>query len=481
MLVAGLGCALVGLFAGIQPPRIHDEFSYLLSADTFLNGRVCYPTHPLWEFFETFHVIQFPIHASKFPPGQGLFLALGTLIGGHPIVGVWLSSALFCGTVFWMLRACTSWRFAATGTFLILTQFGLTSYWAQSYWGGAVAATGGALVAGALFRAMHEARPLHGALMAVGFAMLAVTRPFESVPLGLVVIVALLNQFYRTSAKGTFLAGFVVMFCMVSCSALILLGYYNYQITGSPTLLPYVIYEAQYSSTPIFPWQEATDSLVYRHQIFYDFHEWEHQFYEDQKSWCDFMNFKWQSLMEMRFFIGPSTTLPLLIAVFLFRDVYVRVALVVVSLTTLAILTLPGAQAHYFAPCVGLLYLLPVKGIEELHRLTFKGNRIGQAIVWMIILIALITFSQSLTRRIEKQPNWSYKRQAMVDELFSIEGNHLVLISYMDDHSVHHEWVYNDADIDNAKIVWARDMGPQKNRALFDYFPDHRIWRGLMP
>ena len=99
----------------------------------------------------------------------------------------------------------------------------------------------------------------------------------------------------------------------------------------------------------------------------------------------------------------------------------------------------------------------------------------------MIILIALITFSQSLTRRIEKQPNWSYKRQAMVDELFSIEGNHLVLISYMDDHSVHHEWVYNDADIDNAKIVWARDMGPQKNRALFDYFPDHRIWRGLMP
>jgi len=38
------------------------------------------------------------------------------------------------------------------------------------------------------------------------------------------------------------------------------------------------------------------------------------------------------------------------------------------------------------------------------------------------------------------------------------------------------EWVYNEADIDNAKVIWARDMGASSNEELITYFRDRRVW-----
>jgi hypothetical protein len=38
------------------------------------------------------------------------------------------------------------------------------------------------------------------------------------------------------------------------------------------------------------------------------------------------------------------------------------------------------------------------------------------------------------------------------------------------------EWVYNSADIENSKVVWAREMNAKDDSQLIQYYKNRTVW-----
>ena len=129
-----------------------------------------------------------------------------------------------------------------------------TAYWSQSYWGGAVAALGGALVFGALPRIMKNRRGRDALWLASGLAILANSRPLE----GLLVSIPVMGVLGFWMVRADRLSGrlpfrrVVLPVVLVLLPTVLWMGYYNYRLTGDPFRLAYQVHESTYGAAPVF-------------------------------------------------------------------------------------------------------------------------------------------------------------------------------------------------------------------------------------
>ena len=488
ILICGFSALAVRLallpWLPIPHPVINDEFSFLLAGDTFAHGRLANPTHPMWAHLETFHILFHPTYASMYPPLQGLALAFGQVVFGHPFWGVWLSASVMCAAICWMLQAWFPPSWALLGGMLPVMRFGVFSYWDNSYWGGALAATGGALVLGAMPRIMRRQRVRDAIVMAIGIAMLANTRPYEGLVLSLVVAGGLI--FWIAKKKpiaGLLLRRVGLPMLLVLVVAGSATSYYFWKVTGKPLRMPQEVNRETYSVARYFYWQAAYPEPEYHHQVIRDFYNGlELREFERARTMSGVLRqVGTKAALIWVFYLAPVLTFPLFLLPRVLRDRRIRFLLIAGAAGLVGSALVIFFNIHYVAPIVPVILAVVVQGMRHLRTWEWEGRPTGLFLVRAIIVmcVLMIPVQVQILAAPPKPGTWAVigpERAAMLAQLGSLPGAQLVLVRYQRNHDPLLDWVYNEADIDRAKVVWARDMGGAQNRELFCYYKDRRWW-----
>jgi hypothetical protein len=467
----------------VPVPGIHDEFSYLLMGDTFAHGRLSNPPHSMWVSLETFHVNFFPRYASMYPPIQGIVLAAGQVLG-NPWIGVVLSCGAMVAVMYWMLLAWVPSRWAFLGAVIVWLKFCVTSYWINSYWGGAVGATGGALLLGALARILRKPRIRDAVLFALGLAILANSRPYEGLLFSLPAGIYLLYRLFYSGARhlqgaSRRRAVFVPMLALLIPTA-VAMAIYNHSLTGHALLFPETLNVRTYHTAPMFLFQAAKPPLQYHNQQFEEFYNgWEREEYDHTSESVKCLTW----LKTVRFFSAFGWWGILLAApgfYYVLPNARLRLPWIMLALVAVGAYIVVWSNAHYASPATCIVVLLYLQSLRYVRQMRGKRWRAGAILARTSVLLLLADTATAVVRKQCDTFYWTCQgdvsRLVIQRKLEALPGKHLVMVRYGDDHNIHDDWVFNRADIDSQRIVWAREIDEQQDAKLFDYFHDRKVW-----
>jgi hypothetical protein len=509
-VLAALPIALRVLLLANHPvptAQVFDEASHLLVADTLRHFRLANPVHPLHQFFETAFTLQEPAYASIYPIGQGAMLAAGRAFFGHPWVAVVLATALFCALAYWMLCAWvpgeTAAEWALLGGLLAVMEFGPLCYWMNSYWGGSLAACAGCLVFGALPRLTVAWRTRDAVWLGAGLGGHWLVRPFETIFLCLGVMLYFVPLLWDTRPRQVWrfpdvwrsLSRAALVATLAALPAIALSMLHDKQVTGDWLKLPEMLSQEQYGvpaaltflPDPV-PHRALTSEQEAEYKIQMSFKGAKT---ETLASYVARLRF---GVRFYRFFYLPPLylVLPLFFTALLeWNCAWVLATLILFVLGTNFF---PAFQYHYLGGVACLLLLVSVTGVRQLCRFAPRRSMAGREAARLVILLCAAHFvfwygahlfepadlAQSL-RSMEAGPSidhpYADRHAVLRAQLANMPGKMLVFVRYFrSQHAFQDEWVLNEADIDGARIVWARDLGSDENEKLIRYYPDRKVW-----
>jgi hypothetical protein len=475
LLVGALSLSADGLIAlhdGLPQPRVQDEFSYLLAADTFMHGRLTNATPPFWQHFETPHVLMRPTYMSKYPPGQGIALAIGQALSGEAIGGVWLSAAAAAVAIYWMLLGFVSPGWALLGGIVAAIHPQLLA-WGQVYWGGSVAVLGAALMLGAWGRLMIQPSDALAIVLAIGLGILANSRPYEGLVVSLPLLGGLMLRILPRPNRWR------VLLPLAGTGLLIAgwMGYYNFRLTGHPLRMAFVEYSAQYDVYPKFWFLPTRPPPEYRDEVMRRLHtEWERGEYDKMRTiggFCavvlgrlgQFLSINAQPLLLL---------IPLTAAGALWGDPRFRWIWLTLGLFLAGIWAESWLLPHYAAPAMPPAILLMVAGWRWLWNWRLGGTAKVGKVLALATICGFIAGAIGWAAFPTPQPQ-RFGRASLIASTVLQQGRHLVFVQYLPGHLLDDEWVYNGADLEHADIIWARAMGAS-DMGLIRYFTDRRYW-----
>ena len=467
-------------------PRLHDEFSYLLSAETFLEGRLTNPTPAEWHALDTYHVNFSPTYNSMYPPGHPAVLALSWRWLGHPIYANWILAPVLGLAMWWMLAAWIPRRWALLGGALVALRLGLFGYWAESYMTGALPAICAAIFGGALPRAVR--RPSAGLAATAGLSLgvMFSCRPFEAVVLagGAIPMLWLLRP--KSGFRPLLVPaapGLAIFLLVVGAVA-----YHNVTLTGSAFRFGYNV-NMERHGYGVFPWSSTigTETEITPRQA---------TFYERTRSSAAFA---WTPggflLSRIRnvgsawvFLIGPLLSLGL----FHWRRSLgvrrLRPALPGLLTFGIVVALNPWPFPHYYSGAFGFMLVFAVTGIRAWcvrHRVSASlaagSLLVAASVVLAVRAVAGAAVSPPLAVPVPwlpyNTPLGFEARQTLAREVAGAAPALIFVRHSAADSSPENwveDWVYNDPSPVRSPVVWANDRGPESNARTARAYPGRR-------
>jgi hypothetical protein len=259
------------------------------------------------------------------------------------------------------------------------------------------------------------------------------------------------------------------------------MGFYNYRNTGDALRSPYMVHTEAYQSVPLFIFRDLKPDKTYNHQVFRDFHEsYMLTAYSKKREGFGLAETDFADLFV--FFLGYAMAPALLFLPWRRWNHWHSFALAVVVMVILSnkLVATMRLHFHYLAPAVPWMVFLVIAGLRRSRVLRLRGRRVGRAFADGLVAASLLSLLTGCVMHAIYLPrgvaHLSQHRPEVERQLLANDGNDLVIVRYPPNHAPHSEWVYNGADLDGAPIVWARDMGPEKNRQLLNYYSGRRAW-----
>ena len=252
----------------------------------------------------------------------------------------------------------------------------------------------------------------------------------------------------------------------------------NKAVTGSWTELPYTLSRYQYGIPTTFRFQAVPRPhrpLTTEQQIDY---ERQSETHERKAQFAERLPF-------LRFFVLA----PLFVAAPFFLR-WIREPQYLRVLAVLAILWIgtgfyPYFYPHYIAVATCLFVLISVKGLESLALVKQEAAALVMALClahflfWYGVRLAGSLDVEIATARFESTDVLNSGdpggRIAINRHLAAAPGKQLVFVRYSGQHG-ENEWIHNAANIDEARVVWALDLGPEEDAKLRQYYPDRTAW-----
>ena len=464
LAVGVLASAAVELVLGPPVPRVVDEISYLYAGETFARGDLTNPSSPFERHFEAVHVLSEPTVQSKYPPAQGLGLALGFLVG-RPSAALWLMTGLLTAATAWLLSLRLPAPWPLVGALAMLFRVGLGSYWNQSYWGGSAAAVAGMLALGGAWlcigfgRGSRRGRPSTAGPLAlgVGLVVLAASRPFEgllfALPIAVYLASFLASNWLRAAARRRtkHLASVILPLLAVLAAGGLALGAFNAAVTRDPLRMPHVEYSERVGiGDPHFLWQVEGGAMR-----------------------APVLGLE-RTTFVLFFFVGLAGSLAAGFAgPVLRRDPALRLAAVAAAAALAGAFVTRPFYVHYTAPLAGALAFLAFVGLRRLAVSLEADGRAGRCLAVAFVAAQLVYCLAQLPAHRPDADSVVGLRETTRSWLLAEPGKDLVFLC---NEPLQDEWMVNSPDRGGAEILWARELTDAENEALVAAFPHRRIW-----